>query len=161
MQRQRLTAAGLRLMTWKASHEGMQRESEARAVDKFRIDSIKMNASYMTWPRRRCDAPGLDHQPRSHRQHNLFLQTANTSGRYLNGTRLPQKYLALKGSGYRKERKGSPLANIFRQWCDASALPCIVIEQGFGNDPLDTVVVDLVTLRKADVSQVMSGSCTI
>ena len=65
-----------------------------------------------------------------------------------------QRFLTLKGSGYRKERKGSPLANIFRQWCDASALPCIVVAQGSGTDPLDTVVLDLVTLRQTEVETV-------
>lgn len=43
-----------------------------------------------------------------------------------------QGYLAVRGTGYRKERKGNPLPNIFRQWCDAKEVPCIVIEQVTG-----------------------------
>lgn len=63
-------------------------------------------------------------------------------------------FLTLRGTGYRKERKGSPLANTFRQWCDAQATTCIVIEQGFGSDAIDTVLVDLSTLRSSDTSEV-------
>lgn len=40
-----------------------------------------------------------------------------------------QGYVAVRGTGYRRERKGNPLPNVFRQWCDAKAWPCIVIEQ--------------------------------
>ena len=75
-------------------------------------------------------------------------------GREWKATSGMQNFLTLKGSGYRRERKGSPLANIFRQWCDASELPCIAIEQGTGDNPLDTVVVDFVTLRRQDLEQV-------
>ena len=64
-------------------------------------------------------------------------------------------FLTVKGSGYRRERKGSPLANIYRQWCDAMARPCIMIEQqpvpaGFSVESggaLDIVLVDLSPLR--------------
>ena len=45
-----------------------------------------------------------------------------------------QGYLAVRGTGYRKERKGNPLPNIFRQWCDAKEVPCIVIEQVTGEE---------------------------
>ncbi len=55
-------------------------------------------------------------------------------------------WLALKGSGYRAERKGAPLANIYRQLCDATARPCIVLERAAaGGD--DAVFVDLSPLR--------------
>eukprot|EP00955_Chlamydomonas_euryale_P118485 366546-Chlamydomonas_euryale.AAC.18 len=40
-----------------------------------------------------------------------------------------QGFLAVRGTGYRKERRGHPLPNVFRQWCDARELPCVVIEQ--------------------------------
>jgi hypothetical protein len=56
-------------------------------------------------------------------------------------------FLTLKGSGYRAERKGAPLANIWRQFNDANGRPCIVIEQ---QGPLDTVLVDLSPLRVLD-----------
>ncbi|CAM9607161.1 unnamed protein product, partial [Heterosigma akashiwo] len=38
-------------------------------------------------------------------------------------------YLQLRGTGYRRERGDSPLANIYRQWCDAMVRPCVVIER--------------------------------
>ena len=60
-------------------------------------------------------------------------------------------FLTLKGSGYRRERKGSPLANIWRQLNDAQGRHCTLVEQ---QGPLDTVVVDLSTLRLLDFTQV-------
>jgi hypothetical protein len=36
-----------------------------------------------------------------------------------------RRYLALKGSGWRKERGDSPIANIYRNYCDAVGVPCI------------------------------------
>ena len=41
--------------------------------------------------------------------------------------------------------------------CDAQAIVCIVIEQGFGSDAVDTVLVDLSTLRSSDTSEASSG----
>ena len=41
--------------------------------------------------------------------------------------------------------------------CDAQAKMCIVIEQGFGSDAVDTVLVDLSTLRSADTSKARSA----
>ena len=66
------------------------------------------------------------------------------------GHKCVQGWLTVKGTGYRRERKGSPIANLFRQWCDAQARPCVMLEQGFGNDAKDTVLVDLATLRSLD-----------
>eukprot|EP00638_Chattonella_subsalsa_P016048 CAMPEP_0117829412 /NCGR_PEP_ID=MMETSP0949-20121206/7850_1 /TAXON_ID=44440 /ORGANISM="Chattonella subsalsa, Strain CCMP2191" /LENGTH=219 /DNA_ID=CAMNT_0005670157 /DNA_START=188 /DNA_END=848 /DNA_ORIENTATION=+ len=57
-------------------------------------------------------------------------------------------YLQLRGTGYRRERGDSPLANIYRQWCDAKIKPCIVIERGIGIDALDKVIVDVSTQRE-------------
>ncbi len=56
-------------------------------------------------------------------------------------------FVQLRGTGYRRERKGSPLANIHRQLCDALARPCIEIHRGLGTDAVDEVVVDLSPLR--------------
>ncbi|GAB4813960.1 hypothetical protein N2152v2_001006 [Parachlorella kessleri] len=74
-------------------------------------------------------------------------------------------FLTVKGSGYRRERKGSPLANIYRQWCDAMARPCIVVEQqpvpaGFSAESggvLDTVLVDLSPLRNPRLASEFVG----
>ena len=53
-------------------------------------------------------------------------------------------FLTMRGTGYRKNRKGSPLCNIFRQRCDASEEICVIIEK---RADLDTVVIDFSTLR--------------
>lgn len=41
-------------------------------------------------------------------------------------------YLQLRGTGWRRERGDSPLANIYRQLCDAKNIPCITIAKGLG-----------------------------
>ena len=43
-----------------------------------------------------------------------------------------RQYLMLRGSGWRRERGDSPLANIYRQLCDAKNIPCISIAKGIG-----------------------------
>ncbi len=53
-------------------------------------------------------------------------------------------YLTVRGTGYRKERKGSPVYNTFRQRCDALEEICVVHEKRSG---LDWVVIDFSTLR--------------
>lgn len=60
-------------------------------------------------------------------------------------------FLSVKGTGYRKQRKGHPLPNIYRQWCDAHGQATVVIEQDASGD---CVVVDLATLRLLDTSQI-------
>lgn len=60
--------------------------------------------------------------------------------------------LTLAGSGYRRERKGAPLANIWRQWCDARGVPCVLLAKGAAG--VDSVLVDLSVLRQADVTAV-------
>ncbi|CAM9867668.1 unnamed protein product [Ascophyllum nodosum] len=56
-------------------------------------------------------------------------------------------YVVLRGTGYRKERKGSPLLNTFRQFCDAKATPCISVLTGLGPDSSDEVEIDFSPLR--------------
>lgn len=56
-------------------------------------------------------------------------------------------YLVVKGTAYRRERKGSPLCNTFRQRCDALEQICIIIEKySFG----DRIKIDFSTLRLRD-----------
>lgn len=62
-----------------------------------------------------------------------------------------QGYLPVRGTGYRKGRKGNPLPNIYRQWCDAKAQACIVIEQDLIGNGKDCVVVDLSPLRVTSI----------
>jgi len=64
-------------------------------------------------------------------------------------------FVTLKGSGYRKERKGSPLANTYRQLSDAEGRPCILIQQlGL----LDAVLVDFSPLRQLDCTRYTSAA---
>jgi hypothetical protein len=57
-------------------------------------------------------------------------------------------FLTVRGTGYRKERKGSPLCNIFRQRCDALEELCVVVEKRSGSGPDgDRLVIDFSTLR--------------
>jgi hypothetical protein len=56
-------------------------------------------------------------------------------------------YLALAGAGNRRTRKGSPLANIHRQWCDARDKPQILLFKAVSGRPMDEVMVDLSPLR--------------
>lgn len=58
-----------------------------------------------------------------------------------------QGYVVLRGTGYRRERKGSPLQNIFRQFCDAKAMPCTSVLTGQGSDAVDEVEIDFSPLR--------------
>ena len=44
-----------------------------------------------------------------------------------------RRFLLLRGSGYRKERGASPLANIYRQFCDAQV--CISVLSYVLSDP--------------------------
>jgi hypothetical protein len=68
----------------------------------------------------------------------------------------------VRGTGYRKGRKGHPLPNIWRQWCDAKGHPCIVIEQdASGGSSLDVVVVDLAPLRSANLSGAVARCCAL
>lgn len=56
-------------------------------------------------------------------------------------------FVSLAGTGNRRARKGSPLANIHRQWCDARDKPQIVLLKATGGQPVDQVIVDLAPLR--------------
>ncbi|KAI8113076.1 hypothetical protein M9435_003082 [Picochlorum sp. BPE23] len=62
---------------------------------------------------------------------------------------LQKGYLTLKGTGYRKERKGSPLANIYRQYCDARDMLCVnVLLRQHGGQQGDVVLVDMTPKRR-------------
>jgi hypothetical protein len=57
-------------------------------------------------------------------------------------------FVSFAGTGNRRTRKGSPLANIHRQWCDARDKPQILhFKASGGRQPLDQVIVDLSPLR--------------
>eukprot|EP00775_Hariotina_reticulata_P007501 gene7501-7711_t len=64
-------------------------------------------------------------------------------------------YLQVRGTGYRKGRKGNPLPNIWRQWCDAKGMGCVVIEQDMTGAGGDVVVADLAPLRLRQLAQML------
>lgn len=57
------------------------------------------------------------------------------------------RFLTVKWNGYRKQRKGSPLQNIWRQRCDALATLAVCVEK---RSTEDTVIIDFSTLRVWD-----------
>lgn len=70
-----------------------------------------------------------------------------------------RRYLLVRGTGWRKERGDSPLANIYRQLCDAHAVPCISVQRGVGGGAdgslLEIVTVDLSPLRTLQFGEVV------
>ena len=56
-------------------------------------------------------------------------------------------FITVRANGYRKERKGSPLQNIWRQRCDAQSALAVCVEK---RSTEDTVVIDFSTLRVWD-----------
>ena len=73
-----------------------------------------------------------------------------------------QGFLSVRGTGYRKGRKGHPLPNIWRQWCDAKGQPCVVVEQdASGGASRDVVVVDLAPLRASDLRWAVAACCSV
>jgi hypothetical protein len=62
-------------------------------------------------------------------------------------------FLIVRGTGYRKNRKGSPVANTFRQRCDALATLCVLIERRSSHD---RIAIDVSTLRVPDDSTAVS-----
>ncbi|KAJ8605853.1 hypothetical protein CTAYLR_000535 [Chrysophaeum taylorii] len=59
-------------------------------------------------------------------------------------------FAEIAGSGWRRERRDAPLANTWRNWCDAVARPAIILHKP------DVVVVDLSPLRRGDNAVVES-----
>lgn len=70
-------------------------------------------------------------------------------------------FLQVRGTGYRKGRKGHPLPNIYRQWCDAKGQPCIIIEQDATGGSRDVVVLDLGPLRSSSLAWAVDASTSL
>ena len=69
-----------------------------------------------------------------------------------------RRFVSLRGTGWRAERGDSPLANIYRNYCDAVNQPCISLRRGiFINEEENTlgdeVIVDFSPLRKKEVAE--------
>jgi len=58
-----------------------------------------------------------------------------------------KNYLIVRGTAYRRRRKGSPVCNTFRQRCDALEQICIIIEKHSSGD---IIKIDFSTLRMGD-----------
>ena len=81
-----------------------------------------------------------------------------------------KRFLVLRGTGWRRERGDSPLANIYRQFCDSMGIPAVNICQGLGVGEIleDTVVIDFSPLRSLEfrpivekcIQEVNSGAYT-
>jgi len=71
----------------------------------------------------------------------------NQEERQLYNQAKSNNYLITKGTAYRRRRKGSPVANTYRQRCDALDQVCIVIEKHSG---FDRMKIDVSTLRLKD-----------
>ena len=54
-------------------------------------------------------------------------------------------FVEVVGSGWRKERRGAPLVNTYRNWCDARGVPVVYVFKG--REGVDEVVLDLSPLR--------------
>lgn len=63
-------------------------------------------------------------------------------------------FLTINGpTGNRRTRKGSPLINIHRQWCDARAKPQIILYKASNGKTLDVLEVDFSPLRQDAFAQ--------
>lgn len=64
-------------------------------------------------------------------------------------------FLEVAGSAWRAERRGAPLLNTYRSWCDACAHASIVLHKGkTGQD--DAIVVDISPLRLATLDELQT-----
>eukprot|EP00854_Cymbomonas_tetramitiformis_P014183 gene14183-16770_t len=72
-----------------------------------------------------------------------------------------RRYVVVRGTGVRRERRGSPLVNTFRQYCDHFGWPCVIVEQGTGSDNPDVVAVDTSPMRVVDPSETLASFVTI
>lgn len=65
------------------------------------------------------------------------------------------RFLTVRGGGVRRERKGSPLVNTWRMWCDAQAVPAVFVR--LARDGKDAVCMDFSTLRMEKVDGVRAA----
>ena len=72
-----------------------------------------------------------------------------------------RRFLLLRGSGWRRERGDSPLANIYRNYCDAVAVPCISVERSVGIDVVDNVIIDFSPMRTVEIASLVEECMAI
>lgn len=69
-------------------------------------------------------------------------------------------FLQIHGSGWRKQRRGSPILNSWRNWCDARCHPSIVLHKSTSPESQpDSIIVDLSPLRIPTEFQDLSIRC--
>jgi len=66
-------------------------------------------------------------------------------------------FVEIGGSGWRKQRRGAPLVNSYRNWCDARAVPVVYLYKG--NQGIDEVQLDLSPLRIPDEFHALAIKC--
>ena len=66
-------------------------------------------------------------------------------------------FVEIGGSGWRKQRRGAPLVNTYRNWCDARAVPAIYLFKN--KDGIDEVVLDLSPLRVPELFLEVATQC--
>ena len=67
-------------------------------------------------------------------------------------------FVEIAGSGWRKQRRGAPLVNTYRNWCDARAVPVVYLYKN--KDGMDEVVLDLSPLRVPDSFLQLAVQCS-
>lgn len=66
-------------------------------------------------------------------------------------------FVEIGGSGWRKQRRGAPLVNTYRNWCDARAVPAVYLFKN--KDGVDEVVLDLSPLRLPELFLEVATKC--
>ena len=66
-------------------------------------------------------------------------------------------FVEIGGSGWRKQRRGAPLVNTYRNWCDARAVPAVYLFKG--KEGVDEVVLDISPLRHPDKFLALATQC--
>ena len=66
-------------------------------------------------------------------------------------------FVEIGGSGWRKQRRGAPLVNSYRNWCDARAVPVVYLYKG--SQGIDEVQLDLSPLRIPNEFHALALKC--
>lgn len=70
---------------------------------------------------------------------------------------LTKGFVEIDGSGWRSQRRDSPLSNTFRNYCDAKGWPVIAVHKM--KDGIDQVLLDLSPLRDPEQFQQLAEQC--
>lgn len=81
----------------------------------------------------------------------------NEEERFLYDMAKRKGFVEVGGSGWRKQRRGAPLINTFRSWCDSKGVPAICVFKG--STGTDEIVIDLSPLRMPHSFSQLSLMC--